>query len=137
MAGWLGYTVSDELLNFLYRGTTITIGANLYLRLLVEPSSRSGGGTETNYDGYSRLALPRNTTVFSASSNGRITNSAIVSIGTNANSLGNGQLVAFDVVDTPSGAFTKVYNGGPMLPPRTVVIGKPVKLRAGAMLFSF
>lgn len=137
MAGWLGYTVSDELLNFLYRGTTITIGANLYLRLLVEPSSRSGGGTETNYDGYSRLALPRNTTIFSASSNGRITNSAIVSIGTNANSVGNGQLVAFDVVDTSSGAFTKVYNGGPMLPPRTVVIGKPVKLRAGAMLFSF
>lgn len=137
MAGWLGYTVSDELLNFLYRGTTITIGANLYLRLLVEPSSRSGGGTETNYDGYSRLALPRNTTVFSASSNGRITNSAIVSIGSNANSVGNGQLVAFDVVDTPSGAFTKVYNGGPILPARTVVIGKTVKLRAGAMLFTF
>jgi hypothetical protein len=137
MAGWLGFTASDEVLNFLYRGTAITIGANLYLRLLVDPSSRAGGGTETNYSGYSRLALPRNTTIFSASSNGRITNGVVVTVGTNAASLGNGQLVAFDVVDTPSGAFTRLYNGGPVLPAKSVVLNKPVVLRAGAMVFTF
>jgi hypothetical protein len=137
MAGWLGFTVSDEVYNFLYRGVPITIGANLYLRLLVAPSSRSGGGTETNYSGYSRLTLPRNTTIFSASSNGRITNSGIIQVGTDALSLGNGQLVAFDVVDTPSGAFNKVYNGGPILPAKSIVLNKPVKFRAGALVFTF
>lgn len=138
MAGWLGFTVSDELLNFLYRGQAISIGGSLYLRLLVAPSSRSGGGTETNYSGYSRLQLPRNTSsIFTVSaSNGRLSNGVILEFPT-ANSLGNGTLVAFDVVDTPSGAFTKVYNGGPILPPRTLVVGKPPKFRVGAFVCTF
>jgi len=69
--------------------------------------------------------------------NGRVTNSGIITMGTDALSLGNGQLVAFDVVDTPSGAFTKVYNGGPILPAKSVVLNKSVKFRAGALVFTF
>lgn len=136
MPGFAGYTMANELLDFFYRATPVTIGANLYLRLLVETSSRSGGGTETNYTGYTRLALPRGTTIFSASSNGRMTNSVILSFPT-ATSLGNGDLVAFDVVDTASGAFTKLYNGGPISPAKTIVVGKPPKFRVGALVFTF
>src|SRR5678815_477969 len=113
MAGFAGYTMADEILNFYYRGVAISASANLYLRLLVEPSSRLGGGTETNYSGYARLALLRGTTIFGASVNGRMANSVILSFGT-AITFGNGDLVAFDIVDTPSGAFAKVYNGGPI-----------------------
>lgn len=138
MAGWAGLTMANELLNFFYRGVVISIGGTLYLRLLVEPSSRSGGGVETNYAGYARLALPRNTSspfgVDPAS--GRLTNSVVIAfpVGT---SLGNGDFVAFDIVDTPSGAFTKVYNGGPVSPAKAMVVGKAPTFRVNALQSSF
>lgn len=138
MAGHAGYTMADEILNFFYRGTPISIGAQLYLRLLVAPSSRSGGGTETTYGGYARKLLPRDSTIFStASSNGRLSNGAIITMDTTPTTVGNGELVFFDIVDTPSGAFSKVYNGGPILPAKVVVVGKPIKFRAGALVFTF
>ena len=136
MAGWLGYTTANEVLSFLYRGVAISIGANLWMRLLVAPSSRSGGGTETDYSGYARLQVPRDFTLFTnAPSNGQISNGVIIEFPT-ANSIGNGDLVWFDFVDTSSGAFTKVYPGGPITPPKTVAIGKPVKFRVGALLIT-
>lgn len=136
MAGWLGYSTADELLNFLYRGTAITIGANLYLRLLVAPSSRSGGGTETNYSGYARKEIVRGTSLFStASVNGFLTNTAVIAFPV-ALSLGNGDFVAFDIVDTPSGAFTKVYNGGPVSSAKPVVVGKAPTFAIGSLQLS-
>lgn len=136
MAGWLGISTANEVLNFLYRGTAISIGGSLYLRLLVAPSSRTGGGTETNYSGYARLQLPRDSTIFtSPASGGQISNGVIISFPT-ANSVGNGDLVWFDVVDTPSGAFSKVYPGGPISPAKTVAVGKPVKFRVGSLLIT-
>ena len=139
MAGWASFDLADDILDFVYRGIPISIGANVYLRLLVEPSSRSGGGTETNYNGYARLALLRAASGIWANSpsSGRLTNAIELAIGTDANSVGNGPLVAFDIVDTPSGAFTKLYNGGPILTPKLVVLGKTVKFRAGALLITF
>lgn len=138
MAGFSGYTFADEVLNFLYRGTTISIGANLWLRLLVAPSSRSGGGTETNYGGYARKQLPRDLTIFTiASSNGRLSNGLIITMDNTPTTTGNGELNSFDIVDTPSGAFTKLYNGGPILPAKAVQVGKPIKFRAGALVFTF
>lgn len=136
MAGWLGISTANEVLNFLYRGTSISIGANLWLRLLVAPSSRSGGGTETTYSGYSRLQLPRDATIFtSAASNGQISNGVVIAFPT-ANSAGNGDLVWFDIVDTPSGAFAKLYPGGPISPAKAIVVGKPPKFRVGALLIT-
>ena len=135
MAGEMGYTMANEIYDFFYRGQAITIAANLYLRLLVEPSSRSGGGTETNYSGYARLVLPRGTTIFSATANGRITNSAILTFPV-ANSLGNGDLVYFDVVDTSSGSFTKRYNGGPIVPAKAIVVGKAPKFSVGKLVMT-
>jgi len=135
MAGSVGYTMANEIYDFFYRGQSITIGANLYLRLLVEPSSRSGGGTETDYSGYSRLILPRAAPKFSATSNGRIANNVVLEF-TAPSSAGNGDLVYFDVVDTASGAFTKLYNAGPILPARAIVIGRPIRFRVGALVFT-
>ncbi len=136
MAGFCGYTMSAEIMDFFYRGVAISISANLYLRLLVEPSSRSGGGTETNYGGYTRMPLLRGTTIFGATSNGRMTNSAALSFGS-AVSAGNGELVAFDIVDTPSGAFVKLYNGGPIIPAKAIAVGKRPTFRAGALIITF
>lgn len=136
MAGFAGYTMANEILNFFYRGTAISIGANLYIRLLVEPSSRTGGGVETTYGTYARLALLRGTTIFAAASNGRMSNSVVLTFNT-ATTLGNGDLVAFDIVDTPSGAISKVYNGGPILPAKSITVGKRPTFRIGALQMSF
>lgn len=136
MPGWIGYTMAAELYDFVYRGQAITIGADLWLRLLIDPSSRSGGGTETNYSGYARYQLTRGTTIFSATSNGRIVNAIAIAFPV-AVSLGNGDLVAFDVVDTPSGAFSKLYNGGPISPAKSIVVGKAPTFRASALEFTF
>lgn len=136
MAGWAGYTMANEILDFFYRGQAISIGGSLYVRLLVETSSRSGGGLETNYAGYGRLTLLRGTTIFTAAANGRMSNSVLLAFAS-ATSLGNGDLVAFDIVDTPSGAFTKVYNGGPVSPAKAIVVGKPPKFAANSLVFTF
>lgn len=136
MAGEASFNMANEILNFFYRGQAITIAANLYLRLLVVASSRSGGGTETNYTGYARLILPRTTSLLTVDANGRLTNSSVLTFPT-ANSLGNGDLVYFDIVDSASGAFTKRYNGGPISPAKSIVVGKPPKWRIGALEITF
>lgn len=137
MPGFAGYTMANELLDFFYRGVAISVGGTLYLRLLTAPSSRDGGGTETNYGGYARLALPRSAAVFtSAAATGQLRNGVTLSFPT-VTAPGNGLFVAFDVVDTPSGAFTKVYNGGPISPPRAEVVGRAPVFRVGALLLSF
>lgn len=136
MAGWMGYTSGNEVLDFLYRGVAIPIGGTLYMRLLVAPSSRAGGGTETNYAGYVRKPYPRDGTLFTvAASGGQLTNGVVLEVSV-ANSLGNGDLVWFDFVDTPSGAFSKQYHGGPISPAKVIVVGKMVKFRAGALLLT-
>lgn len=138
MPGWASYSLAAEIENFIYRGQAITIGADLYLRLLVVPSSRSGGGTETNYDGYARLALPRDdTSIFTvAPSNGLLVNGVELEF-PDANDLGNGDLIAFDIVDTSSGAINKIYNGGPILPPKSLVVGRGPIFSVGKLQITF
>lgn len=135
--GWAGYTMADEIFDFFYRGQAITIGSDLYIRALVSPSSRGGGGTETNYGGYARFTLVRSTGVFPAA-NGTGARSNIVDIAfPSATTLGNGNIVAFDIVNTPSGSFSKVYNGGPVLPAIVMVVGKAPTAEIGMMQISF
>ena len=137
MAGWQSFVSADDVLNFLYRGTPISIAGTLYLRLLVAPSSRAGGGTETNYTNYARLALPRDATIFTTASNGngQLSNGVVLAF-PQADSLGNGDLVWFDIVNTASGAFTKHYHGGPISPAKTIVVGKQPKFRVGALVLT-
>lgn len=131
MAGFMGTTLTAELLDFVYRGQAITIGADLYLRLLTAPSNPSGGGTESAYGGYARLALSRDTTWFAATSNKRIVNQValVFPVPTSLDD----DFVAFDIVDTPSGAFTKLYHGGPISPAKAVQIGKAPTFDPGAL----
>ena len=136
MAGFAGYTMANEILDFFYRDEAITINSNLFLRLLVAPSSRSGGGTETTYTGYTRYQITRGTGIFIPAVNGRMSNGIILAFPT-ATDVGNGDLVAFDIVDTSSGAINKVYNGGPILPAKSIVVGKAPAFRVGALQFSF
>lgn len=137
MPGWMGLASADEVLNFLYRGTAISIGGTLYLRLLVSPSSRAGGGTETNFGGYARKAFPRDGTLFTspASGTGQLVIGVTLDFGIAA-SAGNGQLVWFDFVDTSSGAFSKLYHGGPVSPARSITVGQPVRFSAGSLILT-
>lgn len=137
MPGWCGLTMSAEILDFYYRGTAITIGSSLWMRFLVSPSSRSGGGTETNYGNYARYELVRGTSIFgNAASNGQLLNTVKIILPV-ATTVGNGDLNWFDIVDTSSGAFTKLYNGGPILQPKAVVVGKSPEFGIGKLLMSF
>lgn len=137
MPGWVGFSLGDELVNFVYRGTSISIGGTLYMRLLVAPSSRAGGGTETNYAGYARKAFPRDGTLFTAAASG--TGQLVVGVVLEfplATTLGNGDLVWFDFVDTPSGAFAKLYHGGPISPAKAIIVGKTPKFPAGSLILT-
>lgn len=137
MPGFAGFSLANEIENFIYRGVPISIGGSLWLRLLVAPSSRSGGGTETNYGNYARYQLARDATIFTAApTNGRLTNGIVIEFAS-PSSAGNGDLNSFDIVDTPSGAFSKLYNGGPILPTKSISIGKPPKFRIGALVITF
>lgn len=135
MPGHIGFDVASQIYDFLYRGVAIPIGSDLYVRLLVEPSGRSGGGTETNYGGYVRRVIPRDTSIFAATVNGRITNSVLVEFAA-PTTLGNGNLAFFDIVDTPSGAINKIYNAGPILPEKVVQIGKPPRFSPGKLVLT-
>lgn len=138
MPGFCGLTLAHEIENFIYRGIPITIETTLYLRLLVAPSSRSGGGVETNYGGWARIPFARDTsTIWTiAPTNGLLTNGVEI-VAPVATTLGNGDFVAFDIVDTPSGAFTKLYNGGPVSPAKAVVVGKAPTFRPGALQITY
>lgn len=137
MAGWMGFTSADEVLNFIYRGTAIPIGGTLYMRLLSAPTSRGGGGTETDFGGYARKSFSRDATLFTsaASGTGRLAIGVLLDFGTPV-SPASGQLVWFDFVDTPSGAFAKLYHGGPISPARTVIVGQPVRFSAGSLILT-
>lgn len=138
MPGFAGFTMANELLAFFYRGEAITIGASIWIRFLVSPSSRSGGGTETNYGGYARYEIARTTSgLFAiAPSSGQLTNSSDIVLPT-ATTLGNGDLNFFDIVDTASGAFTKIYNGGPILPPKALIVGREPTFDTGKLIITF
>lgn len=138
MPGWAGLTMADEILNFFYRGTAISIGGSLWIRFLVSPSSRSGGGLETNYAGYARYEVTRDGTLFGIASAGvgRLTNTIEIELPA-ATTLGNGDLNWFDFVNTASGAFTKIYNGGPIVPPKAIIVGKNPTFDEGKLIFTF
>ena len=137
MSGWMGFSGADDVLNFLYRGTAISIPGSLWMRLLIAPSSRAGGGTETDFSGYARKQFPRDGTLFtSASSNaGKLVIGVTLDFG-NPGSAGSGQLVWFDFVDTSSGAFTKLYHGGSISPARSVEVGRPLRFPAGSLVLT-
>lgn len=137
MPGFCGFTTANQILDLLYRGTPIAINTSLWLRLLVSPSSRSGGGTETNYGGYARFEIDRDASPFGVAAVGGQLNNTTQLIFPIATTVGNGDLNSFDIVDTASGAFTKLYNGGPIVPPKAVIVGRAPTFDIGKLIMTF
>lgn len=125
---------AKEILDFVLRGVSPTVPGTVYLRLLTTPSTKTSSGTETTYGNYVRLALVRSTSLF--------TDPALTSRSTNidplifpAPSSLDDDIVAFDIVDTASGAFTETYLYGFVRPSRSIVAGtKPLKFPSGALV---
>lgn len=135
MSGGASIYTANEMLNLFLRGITPTFPATWYMRLLITSSSKTVSGTETNYGNYARLAMVRGTSLFSAPANGQSTNSNILQFASPSN-LGNGNLTAWDFVNTAAGAFTETYLYGLIIPSRTLIVGKPVKFPAGSLLIT-
>jgi hypothetical protein len=133
MSGGLTAAGAAQLLNFYLRGVTPTLGATLYLRLLTTPSTKTSSGTETTYGSYARLPLVRGLTLF--------TDPLLTSRSVNVDPLEfpipsslDTDLVAFDIVDTPSGAFTATYLFGVIQPNRSIAIGKRLRFPSSALV---
>lgn len=135
MAGGASFYTANEMLDLFLRGVAATFPATWHMRLLVTPTTKVVSGTETNYAGYARLAMTRGTSLFSAPANGQSSNSNLLQF-PSANSLGNGNLVAWDFVNTAAGPFTETYLYGLIIPSRTLIVGKPVKFPAGSLLIT-
>lgn len=122
-----------EILDFVLRGVSPTIAATVYIRLLTTPSTKTSSGTETTFGGWARIPIIRGTGVF--------TDPALTSRSTNVDTLQTGvatsldsDIVAFDIVNTPSGAFTETYLYGNVTPRRSIVVGKRIKFPPGALV---
>lgn len=133
MAGGASAKAAQQILNFYLRGIAPTVGATVYLRLLETPSSKTSSGTETSYGAYARLALVRGTSLF--------TDPVLTSRSTNVDPLefpvptsADDDIVAFDIVNTASGAFTETYLFGSVSPARSIVVGKRVRFPSGSLL---
>jgi hypothetical protein len=133
VAGGLTALGAREILDFVLRGVVPTMAATVYLRLLETPSSKTTSGTETAYGAYARLALIRGTSLF--------TDPVLTSRSTNVDPLefpvptsSDADIVAWDLVNTASGAFTETYLFGVVSPPRSIVTGKRVRFPSGSLL---
>lgn len=134
MAGGLTAVGAREVLDFVLRGVAPSIPATIYLRMLTTPSTKTSSGTETTYGSYTRLALVRGTSLFTDPGlTSRSTNVSILEFP--APSSPDDDLVAWDMVNTSSGAFTESYLFGVIQPHRTVVVGtQTIRFPAGSLL---
>jgi len=134
MAGGLTSLGAAQVLNFYLRGIAPTLPGTFYLRLLTTPSTKVSSGSESVYGGYARLALVRGTSLFTDPLlTSRSVNVAELSFP--APSSGDDDIVAFDIVNTASGAFTETYLFGNVQPHRSVIVGtRPIRFPAGALV---
>lgn len=133
MPGGLTAVGAREILDFLLRGVSPTVPGTVYLRLLTTLSSKTSSGTETAYGNYVRLALVRGTGLF--------TDPLLTSRSTNVNPLafpapssGSADIVAFDIVNTSTGAFTETYLFGVVQPSRSILVGRVIQFPSGSLL---
>ena len=133
MSGGLTAVGAREVLDFILRGVSPSVAATVYLRLLTTPSTKTTSGVESAYGSYARLALVRGTSLF--------TDPGLTSRSTNVDPLEfpvpsspDDDIVAFDIVNTSSGAFTETYLFGNVSPARSIVVGKRVRFPSGSLL---
>lgn len=133
MAGGLASVGAREILDFVLRGVVPTIPATVYMRLLETPSTKTSSGTETAYGAYGRLPMVRGLALF--------TDPGLTSRSVNVDPLefaiptsADDDIVAWDWVNTASGAFTETYLFGVTQPARSIVVGKRVRFPSGALV---
>jgi hypothetical protein len=133
MAGGATALGAQQILNFYLRGVTPTLGATVYLRLLTTPSTKTTSGVESAFGAYARIPLTRALTLF--------TDPLLTSRSTNVDPIETAtalslddDIVAFDIVDTASGAFTETYLFGVVQPARSIIVNKPVRFPSGSMI---
>lgn len=133
MAGGLTALGAREILDFLLRGVSPTVASTVYLRLLKTPSTKTSSGTESAFGAYARIPLVRSTSLF--------TDPLLTSRSTNVSAIETAvatstddDIVAFDIVNTASGAFTETYLFGNVTPARSITVGKRVRFPAGALV---
>lgn len=134
MSGGLTALGAREILDFVLRGVAPSIASTVYLRLLKTPSTKTTSGTETTYGSYARLPLVRGTSLFTDPGlTSRSTNVGILDFP--APSSLDDDIVAFDIVNTASGAFTETYLFGNVQPHRSIVVGtRPLRFPSGSLL---
>ena len=133
MAGGLTSQGAAQVINFYLRGVTPTLGATVYLRLLTTPSTKTSSGTESGFGNYARIPLVRGLTLFTDPLlTSRSTN--VAALQTDPASSLDDDIVAFDIVNTASGAFTETYLFGVVTPARSITINKRVKFSAGSLI---
>lgn len=132
MAGGATFYTAGEILNLILRAVAPTFPATMYLRLLTTPSTKGSSGTEAAYGGYTRKAMVRSTTLF--------TDPLLTGRSVNVDPLlfaaptsPDASIVAFDFVNTASGAFTETYLFGTVTPSRSVIVGKAIRFPAGSL----
>jgi hypothetical protein len=130
MAGGATFYTAGEILNLILRAVSPTLPGTMYLRLLTTPSTKGSSGTESA--SFTRITLVRGTGLFTNPLlTGSSTNIGVIetipATGTGPN------IVAFDLVNTASGAFTTTYLFGNVTPSRSVIVGKRIRFPAGAM----
>lgn len=134
MAGGLTALGAQQVLNFYLRGIVPTLPATMYLRMLTTPSTKTTSGTETVYGSYARELLVRGTSLF--------TDPLLTSRSTNVSELllpapssPDDDIVAFDIVNTSSGAFTETYLFGVVQPHRSIIVGtRPLRFPPGSLI---
>ena len=134
MAGGLTAFGAAQVINFYLRGIVPTLPATMYLRMLTTPSTKTTNGTETVYGSYAREPLVRGTSLF--------TDPLLTSRSTNVSDLllpapssPDDDIVAFDIVNTSSGAFTETYLFGIVQPHRSIIVGtRPLRFPPGSLI---
>lgn len=101
MAGSKTTAFSNSVLAYLFRNTSLGLGASVYIALYTVAPSDAGGGTEVSGGSYARVALARNTTDWAAPSAGAIAPASAVTFPTATAPWGT--IVAMAILDAASG----------------------------------
>lgn len=134
MAGGLTALGAAQVINFYLRGIAPSLPATMFLRMLTTPSTKTTSGIETVYGSYAREPLVRGTSLF--------TDPLLTSRSTNVSELllpapssPDDDIVAFDIVNTSSGAFTETYLFGIVQPHRSIIVGtRPLRFPPGSLI---
>jgi hypothetical protein len=126
MAGFSDY-LESALLNAVFRNTSYTSPATVYVALYTAAPSDAGGGTEVTGNGYSRQSAS-----FNAPSGGSIANTGAVTFTASGGAWGT--VSHFGVFDASSGGNLLAWNS--LNASKTIADGDSAEFASGALTIS-